>query len=298
MLYIAVELGGTHLRYGVVDSAFQVVKFATIGSALFSAAHDKIGFIQKLVEPLMQEYGNIRAVTMALSSSLDKTRAYVFSSPMLRGFDNIALKAELEARLGVPLVLEKDVNILLLYEIYTRKIDTRGIIAGFFLGTGLGNAISVNGEVYAGSTGSAGELGHIPVANFAKRCGCGKAGCIELQASGRVLETLAREVFGCPVEQIFALHQHAPEVQNVIEYYALAIATEIGILDPQYVIIGGGVSQMVDFPRQSMIQRVQENLRSPFPRDSLEIIFASADREAGLVGAAIHAHNTNNGRMQ
>ena len=71
---------------------------------------------------------------MALSSSLDKKRSYVFSSPMVRGFDNIALKAELEARLGVPLVLEKDVNILLLYEIYKRKLNKFGIITGFFLG--------------------------------------------------------------------------------------------------------------------------------------------------------------------
>ena len=74
-----------------------------------------------------------------------------------------------------------------------------------------------------------------------------------------------------PCRKIFTLHKHAPEIQNVIAFYAQAIATEIGILDPQYVIIGGGVVQMADFPRQSMIQLVQENLRSPFPRDSLKL---------------------------
>ena len=285
------------MRSAVVDSSFRVLRFERISTELFSAAHDKIRFIQKLVDPFIEEYGKKRvcAITMALSSSLDKERSYVFSSPMVRGFDNIALKAELENRLGIPLVLEKDVNILLLYEIYKRKLDTCGIVCGFFLGTGLGNAISIHGEVYVGNTGSAGELGHIPVANLVEHCGCGKVGCIELQASGRLLETLASDFFCCPVEQIFTLHTHTPEVQSIITSYAMAIATEIGILDPQYVIIGGGVPQMVDFPKQSMIKRVQENLRSPFPRDSLDIIFSSGDLEAGVVGAAIHASKTGNG---
>ena len=291
MWYVSLELGGTNLRYGVIDSSFNVVQFSQVGTELLARASDKILFLQKLVEPLIREYGKDRigAVTMALSSLLDKQRSYVFSSPMVSGFRDLPIKSVLEKRLNMPVFLEKDVNILLLYEIHKRKLKTHGIITGFFFGTGLGNAISIDGEIYVGETGSAGELGHIPVAGLRERCGCGKAGCIELRASGRLLETLATEVYRCPIDAIFTLHRNAEEMQKIIQFYAVAVATEIGILDPSYVIVGGGVAHMADFPRAELIARIKAHLREPLPRGALNVLFSSGDPTAGVVGAALHA---------
>lgn len=289
--YIAVELGGTNLRCGVIDESFHVREFRNLGSHLLSEAQDKIEFFYELLDPLIEKVGRnrIKSITMALSSLLDKKRSYVFSSPMVRGFDSIPLKSELENRWNIPVVLEKDVNILLLYEIYKQRLGKCGIITGFFLGTGLGNAISINGEVYLGENGSAAELGHIPIADCNEACGCGKSGCIELRASGRLLNKLANEVFHCPIEDIFTRHSRSKEVQEVIRYYSIAIAAEIGLLDPKYVIIGGGVACMRDFPKEEMIIQIKQHLRNPFPRDTLNVFFSSGDPEAGVVGAAINA---------
>ena len=291
VFYIAVELGGTNLRCGVIDEAFRIREFRALGSHLLSDARDKIGFFRNLLHPLIEKVGKdrIRCITMALSSLLDKERSYVFSSPMVRGFDNIPLKSELENHWNIPVVLEKDVNILLLYEIHKRQLEKSGIITGFFLGTGLGNAISINGEVYLGESGSAAELGHIPLADCTEACGCGKVGCIELRASGLLLSKLANEVFHCPIEDIFTLHTGSREVQELIRYYSIAIATEIGLLDPRYVIIGGGIACMRDFPKEEIIRQIRQHLRTPFPRDTLNVLFSSGDPEAGVIGAALNA---------
>jgi allose kinase len=287
--YVCLELGGTHLRLGIVAEDFSLVHFEKLPTALLSEAGDKAGFLESLLIPLIDSVGkeNVIAVSMALASLMDKERGIVYSSPMVKGFDNIKLKALLEQRLRLPVYLEKDVNILLLYEINKQSLPAEGIVAGIFLGTGLGNAICIDGKVYKGFSGAACELGHIPVSGLNEYCGCGKAGCIELKACGRLLSALS-ERLGCAVEDIFLLHGSDEQVRDVVYHFALAIATEISILDPACVLLGGGVADMPGFPMEVMLNQVRNNVRTPYPRETLRFAFASGDNMAGVVGAAIY----------
>ncbi len=287
---ICLEMGGTHLRLGILAEDLSLIDFVKLPTAILSDAQDKITCLEGLLRPRIDRVGaqRVSVISMALASLMDKERSIVYSSPMVRGFDNIPLKMRLEERLGLRVVLEKDVNLLLLYEIEKQALPKEGIVAGFFLGTGLGNALCIDGKVYSGFSGAACELGHIPVSGLAERCGCGKDGCIELKACGRVLDALA-ENFGCPVGDLFLSHAQAPEVLDVLEHYALAIGTEVGILDPACVLLGGGVLGMPGFPLEWMLNRVRAHVRAPYPRSALRFALASGDEVAGVVGAAMHA---------
>jgi len=291
--FISFELGGTYLRYGIVQENLDVLAFYRIPTKNLSKAANKIAFFSTIIQRLLDDHQlkAVSAITFALSSLLDRERTFVFSSPMVQGFDNIPLKSELEKIFPYPVILEKDVNILQLYEINKRKLPKEGIVTGFYLGTGLGNSISIDGKVYVGNTGSACELGHIPLYGSTESCGCGKNGCIELKACGRILEHLANEVFHCSVGEIFLHYGETKEILDVIEYFALAIATEIGIIDPRCVLLGGGVVEMPGFPKAQLISRIRSHVRTPYPRESLEFVFASGDSQAGIVGAVIHAKN-------
>lgn len=295
--YLCLELGGTNLRYGIVSQEMEVVMFRKISTAVLSEAENKIGFLSDLLERLMQQVGreNVLAITMALASLMDKERTIVYSSPMVKGFNNIPLVEELEQIFHIPVILEKDVNILLLYEISQLKMDTEGIITGVFIGTGLGNAMCINGRVYKGNSGAACELGHIPVSGLQQMCGCGKKGCIELLACGNILNRMAKETYGCDVREIFTLHRDKPNVMDVIYHCALAVASEITLLDPICVILGGGVVEMQDFPLQYFKECVRENLRTPNPRNLVDLRLASGDERAGVLGSAIHAQQMLNG---
>jgi len=129
------------------------------------------------------------------------------------------------------------------------------------------------------------------VPGLTEQCKCGKKGCIELLTCGRVLEKIASEHYKCNVEDIFKLHGDDELVLNTVRYLAIAIATKITILDPSYVILGGGVLDMEDFPIEFLISEIRENLRIPAPRETVEFVKASGDDEAGVVGAAINAYN-------
>jgi allose kinase len=289
--YICLELGGTNLRYGIVDSDYSLREFHKLSSTGLADAANKVDYLAGLMGALIDKVGKNKclAVTMALSSLMDKERTTVYSSPMVKGFNNIPLAPLLSTRLGLPVYLEKDVNILLLYELGRLSVKPEGIDIGVFIGTGLGNAMCIDGRVYRGANGAACELGHIPVAGFSGKCDCGKDGCIELKASGHVLGRLAVEKYACPVTRIFADHGSEDDVLDIVNHCALAIATEITLLDPVHLILGGGVVNMEGFPFDYLLARIKDNLRIPNPRDTLDVIRASGEEQAGVVGAAINA---------
>lgn len=91
------------------------------------------------------------------------------------------------------------------------------------------------------------------------------------------------------MSEIFERHGGEKDVKDVVRACAMAAATEITILDPNYVVLGGGVVDMKGFPMEYFEQTVKENLRIPYPRDSVRFIRALGDPEAGIVGAAINA---------
>lgn len=289
-LTLAFEIGGTNLRYGVTDENFRVLDFDREPTKRLSDAEDKGSYLAGLTEKLIRKYGHdrFRCAAVSLASLMNRERTVNYSSPNIRGFDNISLTRILEDRLQMPAYMERDVNTELLFEIRNAGIDPKGIVVGIFLGTGLGNAMAIDGKIYIGSSGSSCELGHIPVLGFSKPCGCGKNGCIELKASGRTLAELA-EKLDCPVEKIFVRFGDNEAVRDVVHAAAVAAATEITILDPAYVFLGGGVIDMEGFPLDTFEDTVRENLRIPCPRQTVRFLRASGKPEAGMVGAAIHA---------
>lgn len=285
---LCVEIGGTNLRWGVTDPNNHLLAFEKISSADFSEAGDKGAYLQQLLKPARERYGGI-CLSLSLASLMDRDRTICYNSPNLKGMDHLHLKTILEQRFHLPVVMERDVNTALLYELRKQDLDTAGIIIGIFIGTGLGNAMSIDGKIYRGYTGSACELGHIPLYGLNAMCGCGKRGCLELKGSGRALADLAEEKYHCAVEDIFVLHGEETAVREVVRVCAAAAATEITILDPVCVILGGGVTKMKAFPEEYFRECVKENLRIPNPREKLQIIPASDDPEAGVVGAALNA---------
>jgi len=289
--YLGIEAGGTHLRIAAMDHSLRVRSFQKVRSDGLSDAADKAAYLESLMEPYFQEMGkeNCRCICLSLASLMDRDRTICFNSPNIRGFDNLPLKPLLEERIGIPVEMERDANTELLYEMRRLGLPQEGIIAGIYIGTGLGNAICIDGKAYRGATGSACELGHIPVAGLTEDCGCGKKGCIELKASGSVLQRLAGEVLHCPVGEIFTAHLADDRVQEFLTMAAIAIATEVTILDPVCVVLGGGVVRMPGFPLEELTRRVKENLRIPDPRASFTIMLSSGDPEAGVVGAVINA---------
>ncbi len=294
MFDVCVEIGGTHLRYALVDEKLQVIDNHRIKSAGLSDAEDKGAYLKSLIDPLLakafelQGEGSVKSISLSLASLMDRDRTICYNSPNIKGFDNLPLKAMLEEIWHIPVYMERDVSTSLLYEIWEKDLPRQGVVLGIYLGTGLGSAMAINGQIYGGASGSAAELGHIPVPYLEEECGCGKKGCIELWASGRRLYEVAK-THQVDVADIFSCREAEDEVKKVVDMCAYAAASAVTILDPVCLILGGGVMEMPAFPWTYFEERLRENLRTPNPRESLKILRSSGDPYAGVKGAALHA---------
>ena len=211
----------------------------------------------------------------------------MLSAPNVRGFDGVAVGKLLSARLGIPVLIERDVNLLLLDDMRRLALQSTDVVA-VYVGTGIGNAILLDGRLLVGHNGVAGELGHIPFGDTQTVCGCGNVGCAEALAGGLYLAKLCREQFsGEPVETLFSRHGDHLLLREYVERLGRVIATEINFLDPEVVVLGGGVIAMADFPKKALESSIYAHARKPFPHNNLKIRYSAA--EHGVIGAGILA---------
>ena len=291
--YISFEAGGTSIRFAILDEALNVIQFEKISTRDFNASADTFAVLCDSLDGMIASVGkeNVLAICSSWASMLDLDCRVLLSTPNIRGFDNFPIADRLEERFSLPAIIVRDCNSLLLYEIWKQKLDPQGIIMGAFLGTGLGNAMCINNELYNGANGACCELGHIPVRGVDGTCVCGKQGCIEVICSGKQLHRMAEEKYKVPIFEIFLKHLNEEDVYNVVRFSAIAIATEITILDPKYMVIGGGVLSIPGFPFERFEAEIRNNLRFPNPRYSSKFVYATGDAHAGVIGAALNARN-------
>ena len=288
---VGVDVGGTNVRIGLVDENGTLTDEKIFESRLIDGDDTSIKLLEYLESYIENLSQAAEAVSIGFPSTLDKNRTTVVSTPNLRGLDNIEVKHLYENRLSLPVILEKDACMLLSYDTFVNKVSDNGILIGIYVGTGLGNIIMINGTPIVGKDGTAGELGHIPVANHNDLCGCGLRGCMEQYAGGKGLECIRAEHFpDTPIAQVFTKHADSVEIQQYIKYVASAVVTEINILNPDCIVLGGGVLSMADFPMDKLLARIGEMTRKPLPADTLKIIISASDNPFnGVIGAGLYA---------
>ena len=141
--------------------------------------------------------------------------------------------------------------------------------------------------IYKGKNGVSGELGHIPINGSTTHCGCGNEGCIENYAGGKFLVKYCQSS-EIDIETVFS-QMNEEDINSYIDFIAIAVATEINILDPEYVLLGGGVLSMDSFPYRLLEDKIHEHTRKPYPNDNLNLVFVTDDPQKGVIGAAMYA---------
>lgn len=288
---VGIDIGATNFRIGLVDCAYQLIKFEKQPTALLAAQQDTLAALGDKIAGFIAGFGLPSAIVIGFPATVSKDKKYVMQSPNVCGFDGINFGDGLTQRFGCPAIVERDCNLLLAYDVFSKGLQ-HGTALGFYIGTGYGNALFLNGRFLDGKNGTAGELGHIPVYRGQEPCGCGNTGCIESIGCGRVLVAGAQRHFpGEDVSGIFAKHAGHPFLQEFVEIISLPIATEINILDPDEVIIGGGVVCMQGFPRELLEACVLRHTRKPLPAQTVTFRYATDAPEFGVLGAAYYARH-------
>lgn len=307
-LTIGVDVGGTKVAAGVVDEE---------GNILASDRHDTparsvdavIETIVSVVAKLRAEY-DVEAVGIGMPGFVDETRSRVLVAPNLRGWKDQPLRRQMEASLGLPVVVENDANAAAWGEVAFGAGRGEQDVVCVTVGTGVGGGIILGGELHRGRFGVAAEIGHIELVPDGLLCGCGQRGCWEMYASGNALVRDARERASADrfaAAQMLNLGdgtpegvrgEHITEAAKEGDPVAMAAFAELGwrlaegmadlaaILDPALFVLGGGVSEAGELLLTPVRVNYVEQLTGGFGRPIAPVKVAELGNAAGLVGVA------------
>ncbi|MGI5174254.1 allose kinase [Treponema sp. OMZ 840] len=288
---LGIDVGGTNTRMGIVASDLSICRDLTISTAIFADQDNTVSNFLNLVDDfLCQGKESVSAMCFGFPSIISKDKLVILQTPNISGLDRIEMVKLAEERFNIPVFLEKDVNLLLRYDIEKLGLKELSPVLGFYIGTGFGNSIYIHKKFFCGANGAAGELGHIPLYMNNELCSCGNTGCVETIASGKYLvEQIKKKYPKTEIKDFFRYHKDETFANEFIELLSYPAAAEMNIFDPFAVVFGGGIVSMQGFPKEKLISEVKKRLRYPYPQQSASFYFSEDTNNAGVLGAAYSA---------
>jgi glucokinase len=298
-LIFAADLGGTHLRAATVDQNGRIHSRFKQNTPVADASAIVDAIVSAVRE--FQKAGEISAVSLVVPGTVKVEEGAVVKAPNLPCLDGFPLAAALTEQLGLPAILENDANAAAVGEMWQGAAVGCKTIICVTLGTGVGGGIILDGKLWRGVDGSAAEIGHMCVDPFGGvACTCGSRGCLEVFASATAIVRMTREasprypdsvlqdVDDLTAEMIFEAGQQDDELALEIfrrmgVYLGIGLANLINILNPEIIVIGGGVVNGWALFEKHMHQQVEERA---FPLLRVKIVRAKCGDDAGLLGAA------------
>ncbi|MBP6187068.1 MAG: ROK family glucokinase [Rhodoluna sp.] len=303
---VGIDIGGTKIAAALVDESGQILREARVATPMGHGDE-----IVKAVVALVEELAageSVIGVGVAAAGFIDAQQAKVLYAPNL-SWRNYPFKAKLEALLPYEVIIENDANAAGWAEFrYGAGRGTKNMTM-LTIGTGVGGAVIADSKMLRGGFGIAGELGHIRVVPDGRLCGCGAHGCIEQYGSGTALLRAARELADSSEEsgsRLRELREEAGELTGEQVYQAIlegdagalrllrelgawlgqTIASLSAVLDPELVVIGGGVSSAGELLLEPIREAYFANMPARGFRPELQLKIAEFVNDAGVVGAA------------
>jgi glucokinase len=312
---VGVDLGGTKILAGVFDHSLDCVGTAKLSTKSQRGVDKVVERIARCAQDAIDEADlslkQIAGIGIGAPGAVEFDSGTVIFAPNLEGWKEIPLKKELEKILGVPVFVENDCNISAL-GVYVAELKSKPrSMAGIFVGTGIGGGLIIDGELYSGFGHTAGEIGHMVLEVSGPKCGCGNKGCFEALASRTAIfqqikagikdgqKTLLTEMLGNDLADLRsgdlrkAIRRGDKFVDRIIEgaaeYIGIATANLINILNPEVMVLGGGVIEALADEMMSVIIETAQDYAMPGTLKGVEIIASKLGDNAGITGAAVLA---------
>lgn len=316
---VGVDLGGTTTKLAFINFYGEIIHKWEIPTDNSDEGKNITTNIAKSIDQnliqLDQPKSKIIGIGMGAPGPVDYSSGVVYNTVNLGWKDNYPLKDLLEVETGLPAFIDNDANCAALGEMWKGAGEGAKDLLCVTLGTGVGGGVIANGNIVQGVSGAAGEIGHITsVPEGGAPCNCGKSGCLETIASATGIVRIAHERLAASQDQtgiLFGLYKEngkvtakdvfdsarnedklATEVLDEVSLFlGLALANIANTLNPETIVLGGGVSKAGDI----LVNKVTSNFEKfAFPRvkESTKIALATLGNDAGVIGAAWLMKNT------
>ena len=297
-MIIGIDLGGTHLRIGAVNDKFEVENPVVVKTAIMANAENPLKKMCDLIAEYMNinKIDKIEAVSIGVPSSVANDKKTVICTTNIRNekgeilFNNVNIAEDIEKYFNVPVFINNDVKNILEYDIENHNLNQDKVVAGIYIGTGVGASIVIDGKELDGINGTALDLGHMPYFNGTAQCSCGKTGCCECYASGWRLQEIRRKYYpDTKIEDMFVAHVDDKIMQDFVYACAYVYAVIATIFNPAAMVVGGGVMEMKGFPRHDFEKMVNELTGRDVMQYGFNFVYSQEFIGKGVIGAAIFA---------
>ncbi len=311
---VGVDLGGTKIYAGIFDNSLEYVGTAKVSTKAQRGPDAVIERIARCVQDAVDEADlslkQLRGIGVGAPGAVDAETGSVIFAPNL-GWRDVPLKKELEKHLGVPVFVGNDCSMSML-GVYVAELKSKPRhVVGIFVGTGIGGGLVLNGEPYRGANHTGGEIGHMVIDVDGPKCNCGNKGCFEALASRTAIfqqiktavkngqKTLLTEMLGNDLADLRsgdlrkAIRRGDKFVEKVVEeaaeYTGIAVANLVNLLNPEIVVLGGGVIEaLADEMMAIIVEMARDCILSGTSKD-VQIIASTLGDNAGITGGAVLA---------
>lgn len=288
---IGIDIGGTAINAGIVDEKGQILKRITLDTEASRGRDIILNKVFNIISEFKEAF-DIIGVGIGSPGFINANEGiveYVVSG--MNNWTGTNIKREVEDRFSIPVIVDKDANIAAVAEKWigaAKDVDSYIMVT---LGTGVGGAYyNSKSGIVRGRNWRAGEIGHTVLYPEGLLCGCGQKGCVEQYISGTAIERMYRERYGEKLKgsDIFKKAHKADQkskliVEEFIKNTSIFLVTLTNFIDPEAIIIGGGLINSKEYWMEELINQFKERLNSDkYPN----ILPAELSNEAGLIGAA------------
>jgi glucokinase-like ROK family protein len=292
---IGVDFGKRHVTVAAADLSHTLLSERRRPAQTDQPAEVGLALAQELVKEVLRESGASRddvvGVGMGLPGPIDRRSGRVGSSAILPGWVGVRAAEELSARLGLPVTVDNDANLGALAELHWCAAEGRANAVYLKASTGIGAGLIIEGRLFHGSAGLAGELGHTIVDEHGPVCRCGKRGCLETLAGAPALVELLRPQKGRTLSTAELLELAASGdsacrrvIADAGRHIGMAVATLCDLLNPELIVVGGELSGAGDLLLDPLREQVHRNA-IPATARGVEIVAGVLGARAELLGA-------------
>ena len=294
---VSIDLGGTNLKVALLDLKYRIIDRQILNTR---SLHKKDNLIAKITEASLDIINcnglskkNILGVGLGLPGPIDIERGLVHFFPNIPGWKEVNLRNILTRKLGLPIFLDNDANLMCLAEYRLGAAKGSSTAVCITLGTGVGGGIILDGKLYRGPHFAAGEIGHIPINENGPRCNCGGIACLETYIGNNRILSLARKLFGSSItlEKLSSMARKKNKKAIVFwsdigKHLGVALVGVVNLLNPDCIVIGGGIANAGEV----LLKKVREVIKARAMKvqaEHVKVLRAKLGDKAGLIGAAL-----------
>jgi glucokinase-like ROK family protein len=307
--FLGIDIGATSVDVAVTDARLTVLEQVSEAVDVRTGPDNVLAVVLDLVGKLRAERGavELHGAGVGVPGPVSFRDGVPVAPPIMPGWNQFPVRTVLSQHLGCPVLLDNDVNIMALGEMHAGLARTVDDLLFVKVGTGVGCGIVVDGHVYRGASGSAGDIGHIRVDDEGPVCSCGNVGCLEAHFSGAALarsaldaaragrspvlaERLASAGSLTAADVATAAAAGDPVSVELVraggQRLGLLLAGLVSFFNPAMVVLGGEVAAGLGHPLLAEIRSVVYRRSLPLATGNLPIVLSEMGAQAGVVGAA------------